>query len=444
MRKILIIDDERDLCRSLEIQLRGKGYEVRSAHDEPSGLAAARDWAPAIILLDLRLGSSSGLKVLAKLQADQPAPAVIMITAQQDMKATIEAARLGVDDYLRKPFSLDDLLQALAKIEAGRRRDGADVVPLEPIAEDPREIVGADPKIIEVLKQIGVLSRSRVTVLIEGESGVGKEAVARALHGASTPDEPFVAINCSSVVPTLLESELFGHEKGAFTSASQRKLGKFEQAGAGVVFLDEVGDLGLDLQAKLLRVLQEREFERVGGLDQIALEARVITATHRNLREMTTQGQFREDLYFRLAVSRLELPPLRQRRGDIRLLTIHLLNRIAAGLDRPIAGIEAEALRRLEERQWPGNVRELENVLTRAAAMAASDTIRADELVFDSPDREQPGDEDELSLAAAEIDHIAKVLAGADWNITRSAALLEISPTTLRKKIADHGLERPP
>ena len=455
MSSIFIIDDDRALCRSLQIQLEAQGHEAKVAHTASDGLAALAEWTPDLLLLDLKLPDRSGLDVLHRLQEEHHASPVVMITGQQDMKATIEAMRSGAFDYVRKPFELDDVFLAIEKVERFKaiRDQKQSRVLLEPDSDDgdfgrtqgPYEIVGADKEIVEVVKQIGLLSMSRVTVLIEGESGTGKELVARALHESTTPGKPFVAINCSALVPTLAESELFGHEKGAFTGADARKIGKLEFADEGTVFFDEIGDMSLDIQAKILRVIQEQVFERVGGLEGIPFKARVIAATNLDLEAMIGEGRFRQDLFYRLAVSRIALPPLSRRRRDIPLLVRHLMARIGRRLHRRIEAIEEEAMRRLTSYDWPGNVRELENVLTRAVALARGAVLTADELEFSlgTAKSKAPAVSEIVSLEQAEKEHIEKALLASDWNITRTAKLLRISPTTLRKKIADYDLRKP-
>jgi two-component system response regulator AtoC len=453
MSSVLIIDDDEALCRSLEIQLTLKGHTAKWATSAAQGLSAVAEWTPDLVLLDLKLPDGSGIDVLNSLQESHRGVPVVMITGQQDMKATIEAMRSGAFDYIRKPFELDDVLLLLEKVERFWTLRESKVSEVEAIsaldeahfAETSYEIVGADNKIVEVVKQIGLLSRSQVTVLIEGESGTGKELVARALHQATTPGKPFVAINCSALVPTLPESELFGHEKGAFTGADARKIGKLEFAGDGTAFFDEIGDMSLDLQAKILRVLQEHSFERVGGLESIPLKARTIAATNRDLNALAKEGEFREDLYYRLAVSRITLPPLRERRRDIPMLVHYLINRIGRRLHRPVTQVEEEAVRQLTSYDWPGNVRELENVLTRALALARGETLSAGdvELSFGTGTYKAPTPSRIVPLKQAEKEHIERALISTGWNITHTARLLHISPTTLRKKIKDCKLANP-
>ncbi|MEW6746088.1 MAG: sigma-54 dependent transcriptional regulator [Planctomycetota bacterium] len=446
MSRVLVIDDDKAICRSLQIQLGSRGHTVEVALTGQAGLEQARSSPPDIVFLDLRLPDTHGLEILQRLLSAIPNASVIMITGEQDMNATIEAVRFGAFDYIRKPLDLDEILGAIDK--AGRRLvhfDESDLVPIAATTGAPREIVGKDRGIIDVLKQVARVSATSVTVLIEGESGTGKELVARAIHGASCPDEPFVAFNCSAVVPTLWESEIFGHEKGAFTGADRRKIGKLELAGKGSVFFDEIGDMSLELQAKLLRALQEREFERVGGTEMVPLRARVMAATHRDMEAMVAEKCFRADLMHRLTVARIRVPPLRERPGDIRLLVEHLLGRINAFLNRSIRAISRSALERLEAYDWPGNVRELENVLMRSVAQCDGDILehidcpRAD---LSSAEREPASAQVAgiKTLRDAEREHVLLALERMGWNITHTAKALAISPTTLRKKIADYGL----
>jgi len=446
MSRILVIDDDKALCRSLEIQLELHEHEVLSAPTAREGLAAGAEAAPDLVLLDLGLPDRSGLDVLRRITETAPGRPVVMITGQQDMQATIEAIRLGAFDYIRKPFDMDDILLVIekaGKLRAGRRARRESVAVDSPPA-GAHEIVGADKKIMSVIKEIGLLSKSAVTALIEGESGTGKELVARALHDAGAKGKPFVAVNCSAIVSSLLESELFGHEKGAFTGADSRKTGKLEIAADGTVFFDEIGDMPPDLQAKLLRALQEKEFERVGGTQTLSLDARVIAATNRDLEALVKEKKFRKDLFYRIAVSRIAIPPLRERRSDIRLLVHHLLNRIGRQIHRTIDAVDEAAMRRLEGYDWPGNVRELENVLTRAATLSRERTLSADTIKRAlGIAAESTSDASEITpLRAAEKIHIEKALIAFGWNITHTAKKLEISPTTLRKKIQDYELRQ--
>lgn len=441
--KIQIIDDDRALCRSLQLQLQRAGHEARCSCGAGDGLAEVGRWRPEAVLLDLNLPDGHGLEVLPSL-VEASVPVVIM-TGDPANQAAVDAMRAGAFDYLRKPFDLHELFRVLARISGQGKAPTPEGGPAEPIRL-PGEMVGHDPKIIELHKQLGLLARSRIPVLIQGESGTGKELAARILHGARTPEGPFVAVNCSAVVPTLVESEFFGYEKGAFTGADQRKIGKVDHAGGGTLFFDEIGEMPLHLQAKFLRVLQELEFVRVGGLQPIQVRARFLAATNRNLPDEVRAGRFREDLYYRLSVVTLTLPPLRERRGDIPALAQSLLGRIAGRLGRSVTGLADDALALLAAQEWEGNVRELENVLTRTLALSASSTLTAEDLRahLPRPGHRTPEPPPSLTLADAERAHITRVLALQDWNITQTARALDISPTTLRKKIEDYGLRSAP
>jgi len=446
IERLLIIDDDVALCRSIQLQLQGKGLVAEVAHTAGDGLSLLRDEHRVdLVLLDINLPDADGLNALKQIGEIDTTLPVVIITARQDMGATITAMKTGAFDYFRKPFDIDDVLLVIEK--ASRRQSykpgstGRSVV----LPEDtgPREIIGAHPAMLEILKQIGLLSRSPVNVLVKGESGTGKELVARAIHDASSPGKPFVAVNCSAVVPTLLESELFGHEKGAFTGADREKPGKLELAGEGTVFFDEIGDMALDLQAKLLRVLQEKEFERVGGLKPLSFRARVVSATHRDLQTMIHDGKFREDLLYRLAVSEITLPALRERRSDVPVLASHFIAKLGGQLHKHVDGIDDVAMRRLTSYDWPGNVRELENVLARAIALARTATLGIEDIDFPMSPRPSLTDPGEIvPLSVVEKRHVEKALAATDWNITKTARMLEISPTTLRKKIADYDLKQ--
>ncbi len=447
--KILVIDDDAALGRSLQLRLEAAGHraDYRGSGDE--GFRTAMSASYDLVFLDLKLPDADGLEILDRFARASYRSPIVMITAQKEMKSAIEAMRTGAFDYLRKPFAWSEVQDVIRKaVEAAA--GSVAVAPEGPEGEeDPCEIVGTDERMLKLVKEIGLLSRSRVNILVEGESGTGKELVARALHEASSPGRPFLAINCSAVVPTLFESELFGHEKGAFTGADARKAGKLELAADGTLFLDEVGDLPPDLQAKLLRVLQERVFERVGGLAPLPFAARVAAATNRDLEAMVREGAFRQDLFFRLGAARVTVPPLRERKGDIPLITARFLHRAGRSIGREIRGLSQAALERLLAYDWPGNVRELENAVTRAAAICRGSVIGPDDLVLENPrpaadgPAHRPASGEAASLDDAVREHVEKVLRETGWNITRAARILDISPTTLRKKIADHGLQPP-
>jgi two-component system response regulator AtoC len=445
MLKILIIEDDELLARTLTLELEDLGHETRYADNFATGAGISRQWQPDLILLDLHLPDQDDLQNLPAFCDGLPESFVVIMTGDPDSQAVLKAMRGGACDFLRKPLELEELQSVVRRIDHFRKTDSRPAGRQNPPMDgrySVREIIGTDHRITELLKNIGLLARSAIPVLIEGESGTGKELVARILHDTSSPGQPFVAINCAAIVPTLLESELFGHEKGAFTGADRTKIGKFQFAERGTVFLDEIADMPMELQGKLLRVLQEEEFVRVGGLHSIPLRARVITATNRNLKQEVRAGKFREDLYFRLAVSCLEIPPLRERREDIPRLINYYLARIGRKLRRQIFTVEVAALKRLQNYNWPGNVRELENLLTKAVALSTSTVLTLEDFEFSSPEAPQPGMPATglFSLSDIEKNYIKYSLEAHNWHITNTARQLEISQTTLRKKIGEYQL----
>ena len=442
--RILIVDDDRSIRRTLEKFLGGEGYEVTTAQDAPGAIASAA--GNDLLLLDLGLPGGSGFDVLSAL-ADRPEPpTVVVVTARDDMQSTVKASQLGAYEYLVKPVDIDRL-RTVVKHALDSREERGQLVELPAQSHQVGDIIGKSSAIRDVWKQIGAVSTTRAPVLIRGESGTGKELVAKAIHVASADrDRPFVAVNCTALAPGVLESELFGHVKGAFTGAIGDRPGRFELAGKGTLFLDEIGEIPLELQAKLLRVLQERTFERVGDSRTHTLEARIIAASHRDLAQMVAKGTFREDLMYRLRVVEIHLPPLRERAGDIGVLVEGLLAKIAADLDKPIRYVTPSALAKLTSYAWPGNVRELENTLTRAVVLAKTDVL--DETLLPlgqaAAAATPAGDEGELStLRELERRHIIKVLASTEWNKRRACAILDISRPTLDRKIEEYGLRAP-
>jgi two-component system response regulator AtoC len=445
-KRILIIDDERVILESLKMFLTEKGYHVETAACVAEARERIEGSAPEAIILDIRLPDGSGLDLLRELKNAGTETPVIMITAFHDMDSTVRAIKLGATEYITKPIDVDELEKALARAMkvAGRAGDGR-VPPERGLVYQKGKLVGGSKEMKDIFKAIGVLSENRVTVLIEGETGTGKELIARAIHcNSPAQDQPFLALNCSAIVPTLLESELFGHEKGAFTGALAQKKGRFELAGKGTIFLDEVGDIPLELQAKLLRILQEKEFERVGGERTLHSEARVIAATNRELWRMVREGTFREDLYYRLSVASIKVSPLRQRREDIGQLVSYLLKKVNCELHKNIKSVEKKVLRMLVDYDWPGNIRELENVLTRAAIAAQGEVIFEEFVtpLLASPERlagpERTGGG--RSLAAIEREHIVTVLRETGGHLGKACAILGISRPTLRQKLREYAL----
>jgi two-component system response regulator AtoC len=440
-KSILIIDDEKVILESLKMFLTEKGYHVETAASVAEGRERIERSGPEAIILDIRLPDGSGLDLLRELKSSGREAPVIMITAFHDMDSTVKAIKLGATEYITKPIDVDELEKALSRAMkvAGRAGDGR--MPAERgLVYQKGKLVGGGREMKDIFKAIGVLSENRVTVLIEGETGTGKELIARAIHcNSPAQDHPFLAINCSAIVPTLLESELFGHEKGAFTGALSQKKGRFELAGKGTIFLDEVGDIPLELQAKLLRILQEREFERVGGESTLHSNARVIAATNRELWRMVREGTFREDLYYRLSVATIKVPSLRQRREDIGLLVPYLLKKVNCELHKNIKSVEKKVLRMLVEYDWPGNIRELENVLTRAAIATQGEVIFG-EFVTPLLAGPETGATGTRSLAAVEQEHIKTVLRETGGHLGKACAILGISRPTLRLTLREYSL----
>jgi two-component system response regulator AtoC len=466
METLLIVDDDVSLLETLkmhfeEIEHDGQPrYHVATATSAAAGLRAAQESMPSVVILDMMLPDRTGLEIIEEMKGLCGDARIILVTAYHDMETTIRAMKAGAFDYIHKPFpdpaALDLVVERALEYRQLSRR--ADEVNRENAAARLGDIVGTSASMQQLVKEIGKVTGSHATVLITGESGTGKELIARVIHNYSYDEpRPFIGINCSAIVDTLLESELFGHEKGAFTGATSGKLGKFEVAEEGTVFLDEIGDMSLMLQSKLLRVLQEREFERVGGVKRIKLRARVIAATHRNLSEEVAAGRFREDLYQRLKVITLLIPPLRERREDIALLVKHLLERINEKVHKRVTRVPMEVMERLTRLPWRGNVRELENVLTRAVVLAPGDVLRGDDLpALEAPpslDASRPipagamfaapaVDDASLipTLEEAERQLIARAMAVTKGHKGRTCQILGISRPTLERKLQKYGL----
>jgi len=442
-KRILIIDDERPLLESLEMFLTEKDYAVRCATTAGDGIGQCTVFDPHVIVLDIRLPDMNGLDVLQEL-VRAGRRNIIIITAFHDMDTTIKAVKFGAFDYIPKPIDVEELDRAIERAlktsVSGQSRSAVSLDPTKIYTEGM--IVGKSKAMKDIFKAIGVLSENRVTVLIEGETGTGKELIARAIHhNSQCKDQPFRIINCSTIVGNLLESELFGHEKGAFTGASTAKRGKFELAGQGSIFLDEIGEIPFELQAKLLRFLQEKEFERLGGEKRIKSDARVIAATNKDLEEMVEEGVFREDLYYRLNVARIVVPPLRQRITDIPLLVDHLIKKINHEVNKKLRGVEESALKKMMEYEWPGNIRELENVLTYAAINTQGEIILEEIIApllgkkHDHRLNHRDADDMEQSLKDIEKDHIIGVLNRTHWHLGKACSLLGITRPTLRQKL---------
>jgi DNA-binding NtrC family response regulator len=451
--RILIVDDDRSIRRSLEKLMADEGYETLTAGDGRQALDALRGAGAGVdvALLDLGLPEIDGLEVLEAARAIPGVPPMIVVSARDDMASTVRAMQLGAYDYLVKPLDIDRLKLVVRRAAESRETSRT----LHHLVSQAREafqvgnIIGRSAAVREIWKAIGAVSTSHTSVLIRGESGTGKELVAKAIHYTSTDrDKPFVAVNCTAFARELLESELFGHVRGAFTGAIADKPGRFELAGTGTLFLDEIAEIPVELQAKLLRVLQERSFERVGDARPVALRARILAATHRNLEEMVHAGTFREDLLYRLRVVEIAIPPLRERREDIPPLVDALLAKINRELHKNVLYVSRRALAVLQEYDWPGNVRELENALTRAVVLSKDEVLDADLLPLHPADPRalrpcDPAEEELLPLREVERRAIERCLLRVAWNKRRACAALEISRPTLDRKIEEYGLRRP-
>ena len=384
--RILVVDDDADHLYVIREKLRHCGYDVEGAESAERALGRLASFDPRLVITDLRMPGMSGLELLERIRSSVDGVEVMVMTGHQDMKSAVAAMKAGAFDYLVKPIDLGRLQDQVERCLRERELESGSLHEEEESEEERGTLVGRDPRMVEIFKMIGILARNRATVFIRGETGTGKEVVARAIHTNSVyADEPFIAVNCTALSDTLLESELFGHVRGAFTGATSRRRGYFELARGGTIFLDEIGDTIPDFQSKLLRVLQDRSYYPVGGETPLETKARVIVATNRPIERQIREGRFREDLYFRLKVIEVEVPPLRERRGDIPLLAVHLLGRIRREIGEPVRHISDEAMEKLKGYDWPGNVRELENLLLRAAILARSGVIGAAHLTFEPP-----------------------------------------------------------
>ncbi|HEX8210761.1 MAG TPA: sigma-54 dependent transcriptional regulator [Longimicrobium sp.] len=421
--------------------VRALAGEARAEATLAAGLRALAEgpWTATILSLDLIAEDDELIRRVAR---EPKTGALVLAAAAPSLRMALAAPSLGAAELLTLPLRADEVARVLRAGEGS-----ADAIPLPEVPEGDDEVVGSSPALVEVFKTVGRVGPSDATVLVTGESGTGKELIARAVHRVSArAGGPFVAVNCAAIPEDLLESELFGHEKGAFTGAVARKIGRFERAGGGTLFLDEIGDMSLVLQAKILRAVQEREIERLGGEERIALDVRVVTATHRDLPALIAAGDFREDLYYRLAVVRLHLPPLRERPGDLRPLALHYAARFARAYGRPVRAISEAALERLASHRWPGNIRELRNALERAVLIAPGEVVLGEhvDLGATPPGETQgialPGYSPTLSFAEMEALHLRQVLDHAEGQIGRAAEILGVHRNTVTRKALEYGI----
>lgn len=455
MPKILVIDDEDGVCELLRDVLESVGYEVTVTYTATEGMAVLKSFNPDTILLDIKLPDADGIKVMENIKAEGYTVPVILMTAFGTTEIAIQAMKEGAHDYLNKPLNLDELVLTVQRA-VKMKHLVAEVATLREQLDDELNpfdnFIGQSRIMQEISKIIGRISDSDITVLIQGESGTGKEVVARSIHKNSKRNQaPFIKINCATIPEQLMESELFGHEKGAFTGAINQKTGKFELAHNGTVFLDEIGELSQHAQTKLLRVLQEKEFERVGGIKNIKVDVRIVAATNKDLQKLVEEGKFREDLFYRLNVINIKLPPLKERKEDIPLLVNYFVNKFAQKHEKKITGISKESLTLMTNYHWPGNVRELKNTCEQAVVMkrgnvilpedlsilkAKSPTVKDAELYISLKLKRPIKD----ILADVEKQVIIRTLNDNNWNRQESANILGLNRRSLYAKMKEYDL----
>ncbi len=442
--RVLVIDDEEIVRESLSGWLAQDGYHVETAPDGPSALARLKTERWTVLLVDMKMPGMDGLQVLEQARQLQPDVVAVIMTAYATVDTAVSAMKLGAYDYLVKPFDPDELSLMMQKIVAQQALVRENALLRKALRRDYRfrDMVSKSPAMQQLFELARTAARSNATILVLGESGTGKELMARAVHAESPrADGPFVAVSCAALTETLLESELFGHERGSFTGAIARHKGKFEAAHRGTIFLDEIGDVSAKLQLDLLRVLEERKVTRIGGLESVEVDVRVIAATNRDLPKAVASGAFREDLFYRLNVISLSIPPLRDRKEDIPLLVDNLLERLGAEGQRRVDGLSREAMAVLMAHDWPGNVRELRNVLERAVVVASGTVVQPPDLgLAEKGLPSAPDNLTEATLEAVEKRHIAAVLERTQFNITHAARILDIDRVTLYNKIKKYHL----
>jgi two-component system response regulator AtoC len=446
MEMILIIDDDPSFSETLNIYLTDLNYEVYCTTDPVLGIQLFEKKRHDLVITDLKIPGMDGLQILKRIKEIDGNTQVIVMTAFDDMETTIQAIQLGAYDYIEKSAGIAKIKLVVQKaIESKKLSEHLEAV----ISSDNISysnyfnLVGKSRSLNEVYKKIGKISSNRVTVLIQGESGTGKELIAKIIHYSGvTKDSPFIGVNCSALSESLLESELFGHEKGSFTGATRTKKGKFELAGEGTIFLDEVSELSLNLQVKLLRIIQEKEFERVGGEATIPMKARIITATNRNLLEFIEKGKFRDDLFYRLNVVSIDIKPLRERREDIPALVVHLLKKINMELHRNVCKVPYEVMEILQRNDWVGNVRELENVLLQAVVLSTGDVLEKDNIFIKKNNAPKSREVQQLNVEENEKQLIKSVLDKVNWNKSEACKVLGIAKNTLYNKISRYNITR--
>lgn len=453
MPSILVIEDKDSMQKMLSATLESEGYEVDTASDGQSGVDRAKSKKYDLVLTDLKLPKVDGMGVLSEVKEADPETSVILMTAYGTIETAVKAMRLGAYDFLTKPFDTDHLSVIIKRALENRRLVAENSLLRGELANSlgMKKIIGNSPQIDESMDLVKKVAPSDTTVLLLGESGTGKELFARAIHNISNRSKgAFVAINCAAIPRELLENELFGSEKGAYTGAVARKIGKFEIANGGTIFLDEIGDMDMSLQAKLLRVLQEKNFERLGGTKVIEVEVRIVVASNVDIKEATAKGEFREDLYYRLSVFPITLPPLRDRRDDVLLLADYFTDKYCREMNKPLKNLSKDTKALLEKYNWPGNVRELENTIERAIILCSGKTITTEHMAIRLPSaddirlREGAGLKEVAAQAQAKAESgmIKRVLSQTNGNKRKAAEILKVDYTTLFEKLKKYGLQK--
>ena len=443
-QKILIVDDENDMRETMRTILKNK-YLVQAASSGQDALDHIKKATFSLVLLDLRMPKMDGVETLKKIRETDPSLPVIIVSASKDIKSAVECIKIGAEDYISKPFEVDELMAIIDK-SLEKKQLIKENMYLKEISGNSRQLIGNNHQIIKIKELIGSIAPTDSTVLIQGESGTGKEIAARSIHDQSSrKNKPFVAINCAAIPENLLESELFGYERGAFTGAIERKIGKFELADGGTLFLDEIGCMSPSMQSKLLRILEEKAFERLGGNTRVEVDVRIISATNIDFDKTISEGKFRGDLYYRLNVIPIKMPPLRERRDDLDAFISYFIIKFNKDFNKKITRIAPAVYKRLASYEFPGNVRELQNLMERAVALSPGETIHEESIFGLSSQNSQDSQQENIQLKDAceafERNIITKTLRDHNWNQTKAAQKLGIARTTLASKVTIFGIK---
>ncbi len=433
--RVLVVDDEKSIRLSLYMSIKKLGVEVDEAADGLEAVRRFREKKYSIVLLDIKMPNMDGIEALKQMRQISKSSTIIMMTHLSEVRLAVEAMKAGASEYFTKPFSIEEMTE-IVKETMTLHHDADDM-------SDDKIMIGHSDAINAIYKKVDKISEVKVktTILVYGESGTGKEMVARMISDKCASGKPYVAINCAAIPVHLQESELFGHERGAFSDAKEKRIGLFEHAMDGVMFLDEIGEMSLDLQAKLLRVIQERQFRRIGGNQVIEFNALLVAATNKDLKEEVEKGNFRKDLYYRLNIIPITIPPLRDRRMDLEDLIKHFISHFNRVFGKTVKSVSPELMQHFIEYDWPGNVRELKNIIERLMIFSESDELTSVELPYELTDTSHK-DSEYTELERAEQEAVLRALSEYGWNITRAAESLNISRLTLRRKIDKYGLKK--